>query len=181
MNILKITFILLCALWSIVVAYTKHHFGWDFLLLIFPLLLLVYSSFEDLKEKQINWMLVVLFIVFSLLYFFKVYGFNLALLGLGAFFCSIIPLFLVVVSRERWMGWGDVLLAFGVGALNGYPNSLVAILVAFWAGALFGIIAIGVNKKAKTLAFGPYLLVGCLVALLFADQVIAKYYNLIGF
>lgn len=166
---------------SLATAFIKHHFGWDFVLLVLPLLLLVYSSLEDLKEKQINWMLVVLFIVFSLLYFFKVYGFNLALLGLGAFFCLIIPLFLVVVSRERWMGWGDVLLAFGVGALNGYPNSLVAIFVAFWAGALFGIIAIGVNKKAKTLAFGPYLLVGCLVALLFADQIIVKYYNLIGF
>ncbi len=177
----KIIFIFFCTLLSLVSAFAKHHFGWDFILLVLPLLLLVYCAFEDLREKQIHFVPIVLFVVFSLLYFFTVLGTNLLNLALAVIVCSIIPLFLVLVSREKWMGWGDVLLSFGVGALLGYPNSLVAIFLAFLVGALSGIITLSVNKDAKTLAFGPFLLVGCLLSILVAPQLIAGYYRLMGF
>ncbi len=51
-----------------------------------------------------------------------------------------LPLFLLwLVSKGRWMGLGDAKLTLSLGWLLGIQIGLAAILVAFWAGALYGI------------------------------------------
>src|SRR4030042_5024152 len=66
---------------------------------------------------------------------------------------------LVVLSRGRWMGLGDVKLAFLMGLILGWPNILVALFLAFFIGAIIGLGLIGLKRKTlkSEIPFGPFL------------------------
>ncbi len=94
------------------------------------------------------------------------------LAGIGA--CGF--LYLVwALSRGRGMGFGDVKFAFALGMLLGYPGTIIALYVGFLTGAILGVILI--MAKAKTLksriAFGPFLILGAVVAFLWGNPIYA--------
>ena len=102
---------------------------------------------------------------------------NFILAGLGA--CAFF-LFFFLVSGGRWMGFGDVKLAFFMGLFLGYPNILVALFLAFFLGAIIGVglIVFG-NKNLKSeIPFGPFLIIGTIVALLYGQEIIQWYLRL---
>ena len=91
----------------------------------------------------------------------------LAALGAAAFFLAI-----VLVSRGKWMGAGDIKLAFLMGLLLGWPNILVALFFAFFIGAIIGIELIVSGKKTKIASFLFYLI---LLYLLLMVRYLAHY------
>ncbi|MGI9118101.1 MAG: prepilin peptidase, partial [Minisyncoccia bacterium] len=87
-----------------------------------------------------------------------------------------LPLWLLYfVSKERWMGFGDVLIALVMGALLGYSSGLTALMVAFWVGAVYGIgvMLVGKIKHRNTLKmssqvpFGPFLIIATFIVYIF--------------
>lgn len=78
-------------------------------------------------------------------------------------------------SRGRWMGFGDVKLILATSLLVGSPHSLVAFLFSFWLGALAGVILLLLGRKnlKDQIPFGPSILVGTLLALLFTGPVLS--------
>jgi leader peptidase (prepilin peptidase)/N-methyltransferase len=79
-----------------------------------------------------------------------------------------LPLFLLsLVSRGRWMGWGDAPLELSLGWLLGLSLGGTGLMLAFWIGAAVGIVLI-VFKKGLTmkseLPFAPFLVFGALIA-----------------
>jgi len=50
------------------------------------------------------------------------------------------------VSRGRWMGWGDGLLAIGLGWFVGLTPGITALCIAFWSGAIVGLSLIGISR-----------------------------------
>ena len=101
----------------------------------------------------------------------------LAGLGGGIFFAS-----LVVATRGRGMGWGDVKLAVVLGFILGWPKLGVAVMLAFLTGAMVALILIGTRKKkwGQTLPFGPFLSAGTVGALLWGEAMWRWYANLLG-
>ncbi len=95
--------------------------------------------------------------------------------GAAAFFLAI-----VLVSRGKWMGVGDIKLAFFMGLFLGWPNILVALFLAFFIGAIMGIGLILVHRKSlrSEVPFGPFLVVGTFIALFWGQNVIHWYLNL---
>ncbi len=92
-----------------------------------------------------------------------------------------------LVSKGRWMGFGDVKLAVLMGLLLGLPNVLVALFLAFFFGAIIGIILMvlpaslqgGQKKGLKSeIPFGPFLIIGTFVALFWGQEIISWYLNL---
>lgn len=76
-----------------------------------------------------------------------------------------------VVTRGRGLGFGDVKLAGVLGALLGFPLTIVALYTAFLTGAIWGVILM-VRKRASMksrVAFGPFLIAGAAVALLWGE------------
>lgn len=90
-----------------------------------------------------------------------------ALVGLGFFAVQW------AVSRGKWVGSGDIFLGAGIGALAGTPFLTgAALFVAYVSGALvasFLLITNKVTRKAH-IAFGPYLVFGTAVVLLFQER-----------
>ncbi len=79
------------------------------------------------------------------------------------------PLLLIsLVSRGRWMGWGDGILQLSLGWLLGISLGLTALLLAFWAGAVVGVVLLLMAKNRYTMRsevpFAPFLIAGCAAA-----------------
>ena len=66
---------------------------------------------------------------------------------------------LYIMSRGKWMGFGDVKLAIVIGLILGYPFGFFSIIFAIWTAALVGI-AMMVLKMASlktALPFGSFM------------------------
>jgi len=76
---------------------------------------------------------------------------------------------IVYLSKETWMGMGDVKLVFFLGLFLGIFKTVVALFLAFELGAVLGVILIlsGRAKMKTALPFGPFLIVGAVLSLLF--------------
>ncbi|HEY4475478.1 MAG TPA: prepilin peptidase [Candidatus Paceibacterota bacterium] len=100
--------------------------------------------------------------------------FSAAFLGL-AFFGLI-----VVLTRGRGMGMGDVKLAGASGLLLGWPDAGLAFLLAFIAGAIWSIIlmALGQKKMKSTVPFGPFIALGIGLVIFFGKAILDYYFFL---
>ena len=89
-------------------------------------------------------------------------------------------LFIVLISRGKWMGVGDIKLAFLMGLFLGWPAILIALLSAFYIGALLGIgLIISGRKTLKSeVPFGPFLVAGTFLAMFFGEKLIDWYLTL---
>lgn len=97
-------------------------------------------------------------------------------LGAAGFFLAI-----VLVSRGKWMGVGDIKLAILMGLFLGFPNILVALFLAFFLGAVVGIGLLAFKKKGlrSEVPFGPFLISGTFLALFRGVDIANWYLNLI--
>ena len=90
---------------------------------------------------------------------------------LAALLASGFFLFLVLISKGKWLGLGDVKLAGLMGLILGWPNILLALFLAFMSGAIVGITLIVAGKKTmkSQIPFGPFLAGATLVIIIFGD------------
>ncbi|MDO8619689.1 MAG: prepilin peptidase [Candidatus Daviesbacteria bacterium] len=99
------------------------------------------------------------------------------LMGLliGGFFFS-----LIIITKGKGMGGGDVKLGAFIGIMLGFPLSLLALILSFITGAVFsvGLIIAGKKRFGQTIPFGPFLVLGSLIALFWGNQIIDWYLKL---
>lgn len=100
----------------------------------------------------------------------------LAAIIAGAFFLSI-----VLISRGKWMGMGDAKMAVFMGLVLGWPNILLAFLIAFFSGAVISGILIALKKKTlkSQIPFGPFLSAATMLTILYGDRLIDWYFGIL--
>ncbi len=140
----------------------------------FSLLLMI--AVYDLRHKIISDKLILIFSILTFLglFSFSMHGFYIHLPMLWQFLAGILlalPFALLwLVSRGAWMGLGDAKLALGLGWLLGLAQGLSGLVLAFWTGALVGIVLLIFSKKysMKTeIPFAPFLVLGAIIAFFF--------------
>ncbi|MEI6288005.1 MAG: prepilin peptidase [bacterium] len=104
------------------------------------------------------------------------YGFKNLLLGMlvaGGFFLAQF-----LISGGRWIGGGDIRMGALIGLMLGWPNTLVALFLSYVIGAFFGVcLMILAHKDGQTkVAFGSFLAVGTIIALLWGTQIMNKFW-----
>ncbi|AKH17412.1 peptidase A24 [Deinococcus soli (ex Cha et al. 2016)] len=77
------------------------------------------------------------------------------------------------------MGFGDVKLAAVIGAFLGWERLLLALVVAVFAGAIFGVVQLATRSENRV-KFGPFLALGAVVALLWGGALIGGYREMLG-
>lgn len=92
-------------------------------------------------------------------------------------------LLLYLFTRGKGMGFGDVKLAGNIGFLLGLKGGLLSLYFGFIVGAVAGIsLIVSKQRRLKSkIAFGPFLLIGVLLVILFRAPLyafIARIYGL---
>jgi len=152
-------------------------FYFFYLITISSVLIIIFVY--DLKTMYIPSSLVYLAIGVVLLY--KVYGaiaghsfYALSYSFLSGLFFALFLFIFWAVSKGKWMGFGDVELAFLVGFFLGWPLVIAGFFTAFTAGGIIAMLLIILGKKnmQSKLPLGPFLVFGSFIALFFGDIII---------
>jgi leader peptidase (prepilin peptidase)/N-methyltransferase len=100
----------------------------------------------------------------------------LAAIAAGSFFLVI-----VLATKGRGMGLGDVKFAFLMGLILGWPKISVALLLAFVSGALIGLglIIAGKAKMKSEVPFGVFLSAATFLVMIWGGRILSGYFNLI--
>ena len=97
---------------------------------------------------------------------------------IGFFSVSIFLFLIVVLSKGRAMGGGDVKLMAVAGLLIGWQNIVLALFLGCIIGSVIHIIRMKVSDAENMLAMGPYLSVGIFVAAMWGNDMISWYTNI---
>ena len=149
------------------------------------------------KELVISWTLISLFMIIFvsdvhymiipdkvLLFFFGLFFIERILIPLTPWWDSLLGaivgftlLLVIAIVSKGGMGGGDIKLFGLIGFVVGWKLVLLSFFLSTLAGALFGIVGIliGKVKKGKPFPFGPYIILGTLLAYFFGDQLIRLY------
>ncbi len=125
----------------------------------------------DLKYRiipdQILIFLTILTVVYQFIYFPQFIKDNL----ISGIISLLFFLMLVIITRGKGMGLGDVKLAFVMGLLLGFPKIIVALYLSFLTGAVVSLILILIHKKSmkSTIAFGPFLVFSTLTTIFYGN------------
>lgn len=89
----------------------------------------------------------------------------------------LLTLLMECILKKEVMGGGDIKLLFVIGLFIGWQNTLLTIFIACIIGIIGGYIQM---KKSEEVyfAFGPYLAVAAVLALMLGDGLIAWYMSL---
>jgi leader peptidase (prepilin peptidase)/N-methyltransferase len=81
-----------------------------------------------------------------------------------------------LLSKGTWMGLGDAKLVLGIGWLLGLNGGVNAVVLAFWIAAVISVAWLLITykrfKPRTEVPFGPYLILGLYLVLLFHIQVL---------
>ncbi len=133
---------------------------------------LIVIFFTDLKYGIIPDKIVFPAIFVSAFYLLTINYQLLTINFLSAVGACLFFLILYLITKGRGMGFGDVKFAFLMGLVLGFPNIAVALYTAFLTGAIVGCILIVWRKKrafGTSIPFGPFLVIGTLIAIFYGE------------
>lgn len=145
------------------------------------ILILIFIFFYDLLYQEIPDVVMLPAILIAFIGTFHHATVNVwdGLLGAGV----LVFFFLlqIVISKGKWLGGGDLRIGAFMGLILGLKLTLVAVFFGYLVGAIISVFLLitgKVNRKSM-IAFGPFLVLGTLIALFYGSQIIDWYLNLI--
>jgi len=151
--------------------FLKYSFFLSIMLLIF---------FTDLETKKIPDSLNYVLVCIGLLLGFYQHTIVDSILGLiiGSLIFLSIGFLAKLYYKKEALGGGDVKLSGAIGAYWGLSIMLFSIYFSFLIGGLVSIFLIILKKKTNQdyIAFGPFMVLGSILALLISDYLIILYF-----
>ena len=86
-----------------------------------------------------------------------------------------------LVTKGKGMGLGDVKLVAPLALITGWPLVIVSTFLAFLLGAVAGLAMILLGKKrfGQTIPFGPFLILGSCLSLIWGNRLFSWYIGLL--
>ncbi|MEA4910518.1 hypothetical protein SDC9_08002 [bioreactor metagenome] len=147
----------------------------------FALLFIVFGVIfnYDLKNKLVPTNYALILIVIGLAFeaykafnYQAVYGGLTTLFWLDLFsgFLIALPFFLIYIfSKKKAVGFGDILIYFGVGYLAGFVFGLSIFLVSVWMGAIISLILLYLRPKKyhkkSQIPFAPFIILATIIVM----------------
>lgn len=100
---------------------------------------------------------------------------------IGFFAVSLLLYLVWLISKGRAIGGGDIKFLAAAGLLLGWQKIILAFVLGCVIGSIIHLIRMKVQNVDRTLAFGPYLSIGVLLAALFGERMIGLYLGYLGF
>jgi len=98
--------------------------------------------------------------------------------GISGFF-----LLQYLVSKGKWIGFGDVKLGLLLGNFIFWPLGPILLMLAYVIGAVVGITLIGLHKKSlgSKLPFGVFLSAATIITAIYGNAILQWYLHLLNF
>jgi leader peptidase (prepilin peptidase) / N-methyltransferase len=144
-------------------------------------MIFVFIFFYDLLYQEIPDVIMIPSIILALVGTFFT-GTPSFLSGLyGALILVLFFLAQILVSKGKWIGGGDLRIGAFMGFVLGLKLTILATFFGYLAGAIISIflLATGFASRKTMIAFGPFLIIGTLIALFYGQQIADWYLNLI--
>jgi len=162
----------------------SNFFSLNALFLLFVSCFLIIIFVYDLKHYLVADIIIYPAIIVAFLYHlqFSIFNFqflifNYLLAGLitGGFFLTI-----VLISKGKWMGVGDVKIGVLMGLILGMPWVFIALSLAFFIGAIISIVLLAFKRKTlqSEIPFGPFLVLATFIVIFWGDILLNWYLNL---
>lgn len=86
------------------------------------------------------------------------------------------------ISKGKWLGEGDVYLAVGMAVMFGWKLLIVAVSLSYIIGAVLCIILLATKalKVKSKIPFAPFLVFGTFATMLYGNEILAWYMNLLN-
>jgi leader peptidase (prepilin peptidase)/N-methyltransferase len=161
--------------------YSLSHASFSSSLFFSALLVLGFIDFyHQILPDEITLPALVLALVYAL--FREDLSLRQALTGavIGAGFLLFVYGAYYLLRKKEGLGMGDVTMMLMIGAYLGWRLTLFALILASFAGALFGGVFILIKKKdlQYALPFGSFLAAASFAALLWGEKIINSYFSL---
>lgn len=146
----------------------------------FLIIIFVYDLKHYIIPDSVVYPAIALALIFNFQFLISKQFSTFNFLILSAIGAALFFLLIVLVSKGKWMGIGDIKLAFLMGLLLGWPKIFVALFLAFFIGAAIGLVLIWQRKKTmkSEVPFGPFLVAAVFLALFLGEKLINWYGNL---
>lgn len=153
---------------------------WQYIIVVFAGLLVIFVT--DFKYRIIPDKVLFFITLITLLYSLILAPETVINRLLSGLIMTIIFLILVMVTKGKGMGFGDVKFSFFMGLFLGFPKIIVAFYLAFLTGAAISLILVLIGKKTmkSKIAFGPFLVWATVVSFFLGNQIFAMFTNLLG-
>lgn len=153
--------------------------GLSALILVWGLIVLAGIDGEtQLLPDRITYPLAVLgLLVNSQLFFTGFVSATSAILGLAIGFLSLwsVNQVFYLITNKQGMGQGDFKLLAAIGCWLGVWALPLVILLSSMLGVLAGVILMIKHGKSQPFAFGPFIAIAAIIAMLYGDQIVAWY------
>ncbi len=87
---------------------------------------------------------------------------------------------IILATKGRGMGIGDLKLIAALGILFGWPDVIILLAFGFIIGALFSVYLLAQRKKGMkdSVPFGPFLVLGAVVLVFFGNTIMDWYFGI---
>ena len=157
---------------------------WQIVFYFLFFLILIFIVISDLQYLIIPDLFTALLLVFVIIYQILA-GINFAMPLLAVGFSILLFSFIFLLAKKIYkkdaMGLGDIKLMVPLSLFLGWPKIAMAIFLSFIIGGFFAMLVLltGKKKLGQALAFGPFLVLGSLIALFWTEQIWFWYWNIL--
>lgn len=95
----------------------------------------------------------------------------------GFFAVSVVLYIIIIVTKGRGIGGGDMKLMATCGLFLGWKEIILAFLLGCIIGSVCHIIRMRISKCDHVLAMGPYLSIGVMISMLWGNSLISWYFG----
>ena len=99
---------------------------------------------------------------------------------IGFFAVSVFIWIIILATKGRGMGGGDMKLMAVAGLMLGWKEIILAFVLGCIFGAVIHVARMKITKADHVLAFGPYLAAGILVTVLWGNSILTWYIGMLG-
>lgn len=162
-----------------ILIFAVYGFSFQWLVVFSAGAILICITMIDFDTMTIPNGLVLALMATALLSFFFFPQLGILSRVIGIFIISL-PMLILVLFIPDAFGGGDIKLMAVAGFMLGWGNTLLATFIGLLLGGAVAVSLLARKTKDKHMAFGPYLCIGIMTALLFGDIIIQWYFSLFG-
>lgn len=162
-----------------ILIFAVYGFSFQWLVVFSAAAILIAITMIDFDTMIIPNGLVIALMAPALLSFFFFPQLGILSRVIGIFAISL-PMLILVLFIPDAFGGGDIKLMAVAGFMLGWGNTLLASFIGLLLGGAVAVMLLARKTTDKHMAFGPYLCIGIMTALLFGDIIIGWYFNLFG-